>query len=384
MTPLFVYSRDPMADLDRDRGRWFAEHGPAAFQRFVAEARRHAEVAALELGLEARTVDDRLGPRWNANATLALALASGAELFAAGASIARTRAWSRTIATAECVERLGYALARQRALPTSILEGQRPRSARLPDSSNGCSLHSSAVRAVYGAICELLERDAVLANWYSDAPLPARPISASHLLERQARLLAARGWDVREHHWVHDILGAHCVAISLVRRMPRHSQWNFFLGSAARIGYASAVESAFAEALRQFRAYQAEFRVDTTSRIARDEFDSPLARTVLFQRPRFVRDFLARLGNPATTSMRSARVSMVELVRRSFAALPTLQLARLPVPASFANHVYCVQASCGELQNLDWRRVPRYNARRIESRHGTARSKFCSIPHPLG
>jgi hypothetical protein len=373
-----------MADLDRDRGRWFAEHGPAAFQRFVAEARRHAEVAELELGSESRTFDDRLGPRWNANAALAIALVNGVDMFAAGASITSTRAWSRTIAIAECVERLGYALARQRALPTSILEVERPRSARLPDSSNGCCLHSSAVRAVYGAICELLERDALLANWYSDAPLPARPVSASHLLEHQARVLAARGWDVREHHWVHDILGAHCVAISLVRRTPRHSQWNFFLGSAARIAYHTAVESAFAEALRQFRAYQAEFRVDTTSRIAYDHLDSPLARTVLFQRPRFVRTFLARLGNPATVSTRSTRVSMVDLVRRSFVVLPTLQLSRLPVPASFANHVYCVQASCEELQNLDWRRVPRYNARRIRSRHGTARSNFCSIPHPLG
>jgi hypothetical protein len=373
-----------MADLDRDRGRWFADHGPAAFQRFVAEARRHAEVATLELESESRTVEDRLGPRWNANAALAIALVNGVEMFAAGASIASTRAWSRTVAIAECVERLGYALARQRALPSSILEVERPRPARLPDSSNGCSLHSSAIRAVYGAICELLERDALLANWYSDVPLPARPISAPHPLERQARLLAVRGWDAREHHWVHDILGAHCVAISLVRRTPRHSQWNFFLGSAARIEYHEATECAFAEALRQFRAYQGEFRVDTTSRIAYDRLDSPVARTVLFQRPRFVRTFLARLGDPPTSSTRSMRVSMVELVRRSFVALPTLRLSRLPVPASLANHVYCVQGSCDELQNLDWRRVPRYNARRIGSRHGTGRSKFCTIPHPLG
>jgi hypothetical protein len=372
-----------MADLDRDRAGWFAEHGPAAFQRFVAEARRHAAVAALELESASRTVDDRLGPRWNANATLAIALANGVEMFAAGASIAGTRAWSRTVAIAECVERLGYALARQRALPSSILDVEQP-CARLPDSSNGCSLHGSAVRAVYGAICELLERDALLSNWYSNVPLPARSIAASHLLEREAQLLAEHGWDAREHHWVHDILGVHCVAISLVRRTPRHSQWNFFLGSAARIEYRQAMASAFAEALRQFRAYQAEFRVDTTSRIAYDRLDSPLARTVLFQRPRFVRAFLARLGDPAPPSMRSTRGSMVEMVRRSFVALPTLQLSRLPVPASFANHVYCVQASCGELQNLDWRRVPRYNARRIRARHGTARRNFCSIPHPLG
>lgn len=373
-----------MVDLRRDRRRWFAEHGPAAFQRFVAEVRRNAAVAGVELTSAARAVDDRLGPRWNANAAVAVALVNGVEVFASGASIAGTRAWSRTIAIAECMERLGYALARQHALPTSILDVDRPRSARLPDSSNGCCFHSSAVHAVCGAICELLERDALLANWYSDAPLPARTIAAPHPLERPAQLLAVRGWDVREHHWVHDLLGAHCVAISLVRRTPRDSQWNFFLGSAARIGYREAVASAFAEALRQFRAYQAEFRVDTTSRVAYDALGSPLARTLLYQRPRFVRTFLARLGNPATIAMRSTRASMMDLVRRSIVALPTLRLSRLPVPASLANHVYCVQASCEELQNLDWRRVPRYNARRIRSRHGTAPSELCTVPHPLG
>jgi hypothetical protein len=252
------------------------------------------------------------------------------------------------------------------------------------NGSNGACFHTSPTAVLKGSICELLERDALLSCWYADARLPVSRIDSSHPLYRASSKLAAVGWELNEHRWLHDKLRAACVAISLIRRRPEQRQWNFFLGGSASPRTSDAVRRAFSEVTRLYRSYHSyPYVVSPSGRIWPALLRSPISRIFLYQRPRYVTLFRDRLaGSTPVLPEDGLRLTDRSFVQMAFGRLPSLTIRPLPVPSSFVDQVYCIKATCSELQDIDWQIPPRYNLERLREVTGTG-GRWSRLPHPM-
>jgi hypothetical protein len=389
---LFELSRDPLADLGREdehtlgAATWFERTGGAALRRFAARLQGHPAVRDVQIADDAHRSRDALGVGFRCSLTLSISLRSGPTLFARGDGQARYATAARWVALAESIERLAMDLDNLAEPIREVMQIEREaRPGKI--NSNGASFHSSATQVVKGAICELLERDALLSRWYAGATLPVTVITAEHPLHLPAKRLAEQGWDLNENIWVHDKVPAACVSLALVRRRPLHNQWNFFLGGAAAPTCTDARARAFNEATRLFRNFHAEsFGVDTSCRVRPSFLRTPLSRLFLYQRPWFIAKYRERLvpdsiGNDAAAQIHA--MSDTTFVRTALTRLGTLQIVRLPLPSPFAPHTYCIKATCPELQDLDWGIPPSVNRGRLRGLFGLRRATPRTLPHPI-
>jgi hypothetical protein len=392
--PLFELSRNPIDHFGRERREralsagWFDRAGLPALRRFAGRLERHPGVRTARLAVSARRSRDAIGAVGaviHYAVQLRVGFRSGRALEGRGNSQALHGPAARRVALAESIERLAmdvHNLAGTEGVP--LVVDREPGAGRI--NSNGASFHSSATQALKGAICELAERDALLARWYAGVALPVTEIAARHPLRAPALQLAEQGWELHEHVWVHDKVDAVCVTMALVRLRPLRDHWNFFLGGAARPSLRAARAKAFDESIRLFRSFHtAPWVVDTSCALRPSLLRTPLSRLVLYQRPRFIAKYRARLVRGADRVAEDAgrAVSDEAFVARALAQLPSLRIVRLPLPSPFAAHAYCIKAVCPELQDLDWEIPPRGNPDRLRALFGADATQLSRLPHPI-
>ena len=380
-SPLLIRGRDPLAALlaeqdDSASAEWFARSGLSALRRFVQSLAARREVKSAKL----TAATARRGGTHVHDLHLEFVVRPGRKLVAHGSGAAPTPLDAKLAALGELFERMAF---QSQWLLEYGLVGRAVQSA----SSNGACFHTSAARVLRGAICELLERDAFLTNWYSDRPLPVTRIEVLHPLFSVGERLAAEGWELFEHHWPHDLLPAHCVSIALVRREHLADGWNLFVGGGSAPSYDAARARALAEAEWLRGAWPGMFeQVDTSGgRAPNSKLRSVTARTIAFQRRYYVDRYRARLAKPtAQVSVPDSPLSDRSFVVECLRQMPSLRFESLPLPIALVPHAYCVQAGSAQLQNIDWELPASYNERRIRQKYGTKRGSFCLVPHPIG
>jgi ribosomal protein S12 methylthiotransferase accessory factor YcaO-like protein len=361
----FAYSRNPIDSLKAaDDPRWFERHAPRAEQELVRTLSSHPDVERVELHHTDRARRDALGRYATSLCQLELVFRDQPPITASGSGHAGERPRARVIAFAELLERLALRI-------HGRADGENW-------SSNGACFHSSALAALKGAVCELLERDAFLTSWYAGRALPATD-ATSALATRFART----GWRLREHAWKHDKVDAACVYLSAIRRQPRADGWNFFLGCGAAPSHREAVAKATNELLRMFRTFQADYdRLDHSARVTPEALANTLSRLVIYQQPAYIRE-LERM-----TSARARRFAVRPRSDRAFVVhclreLADLRIVPLPVPIQLHEHVFCIKAASAQLQDIDWAIPPQFNLARIRERYRTRRDRLNSFPHPI-
>jgi ribosomal protein S12 methylthiotransferase accessory factor YcaO len=376
---LFDYSRNPVDSLlaqTTDDPRWFVANAWTSMKGLVRGLEAHPDVERCELETLEHTTHDELGAYATFHYKLHLTFRGTEPFTSTGSGHSRDRELARVIALAELFERLSISM-HVFGFATRTRIGAATQPIVVDWSSNGASFHSSAVAALKGALCELLERDAFLTHWYAGRPLPCRdPDNA--LAARFARA----GWKLREHSFRHDKVEAACVYLSVIREQPIADGWNFFLGCGAAPTYREATTKATNELLRMFRTWQAAYDVlDQSAQVSAEILANVLSRLVVYQRPEYIREFermtSARSRAPQPIKSRTDREFVVDCMR----ALGDVRVVPLPVPQNLHAHVYSVKAGSAQLQNVDWSTPPQYNVARIRERYGTR--KLNAFPHPI-
>ena len=382
---VFAYSRNPLEIVlsgARDDPRWFERHGVAATRRFLRSLRAHPDVKRADLSISEQTSRDAFGRYASFHLKLALAIRDHAPFTVDGSGHASDRSMARVIAFAELLERVAIDV-NFGVHGTRLARMTRP---AVGDwGSNGACFHSSAVRVVKGALCELLERDAFLTSWYAGRALPHAAITRGHPLFALATRLDRAGWRLTEHAWAHDKVDAACVYLSAIRKSPVADGWNFFLGGGAAPTRREAIAKAATELLRMFRTWQGAYQVvDHTGRASRKILANVVSRLLVYQRPAYVREFERMTSARPRSSNRVLRprpdrTFIVDCMR----ALGDVRIVSLPVPAALHDRVYCIKALSQQLQNLDWGIPPGFNVDRIAGLYGTRPTGLNRFPHPI-
>jgi len=379
--PLFAYSRNPIDSLlanAADEPRWFLGHAGAAQTELVRGLRNHPEVERVKLVTTGHARRDALGTYATAMVQLELVFRGQPPITASGSGHAGDRARAHVVAFAELLERLSVRIHARMPAGMPVIKPLV-----VDWSSNGACFHSSALAALKGAVCELLERDAFLTSWYAGRAMPTADVGRGHPLSALATRLARAGWRLREHAWKHDKVDAACVYLSALRTEPRADGWNFFLGCGAAPSHREAAAKAASELLRMFRTWQADYdRLDHSPPVTPDALANVLSRLVIYQRPDYIRE-LERM-----TSARARRFTLPARSDREFIVhcmrdLGDLRIVPLPVPIQIHDHVFCIKAASEQLQNLDWATPPQFNLARIRERYGTRSRALNRFPHPI-
>ena len=386
--PLFRFSRNPAEALfsapeHKDPGAGFARHGFATLDRFLRTLATLRQVEYTDLRTDPRNFNDAGGRDFTCTVTIDIKFTRLPLIQSSGYGYATSAREAKLIALAESLERLGLSLQGWHDPPVRARSGTAFESFAATDNSNGACFHTSPLKALKGAFCELLERDAFLAAWYSDRRLPVSRICRGHRLYPWARRFAAEGWDLREHAWLHDRVRAVFVGLSLTRTVPATDQWNFFFGSGAAPGAHEAQDKALREVLKT-RRHCSRWTVGTSGRVAAAQLRSLESRRILYQRPAFVRKFTERFAlRPRPAIDARGALSDREFVAQCFRNISSAKVIPLLLPSPFRDTAFCVQVVCDELQGLDWQIPPRYNFARIRALYRTPARSICRLPHPL-
>jgi hypothetical protein len=386
--PFFRFSRSPAEALLSGRvpeepGAQLARHGFGTLARFLRSLATSSRVEYTDLRTDPRRFDDAGTTEFTCTVTIEIKFKRLPLIQSSGYGYGWLAREASLIALAESLERLGFRLRgwHDSALPASggpVLE-----TFAATDNTNGACFHTSPLAALKGAFCEVLERDAFLAAWYSGRRLPVSRISRDHRLYPWAHRFAGDGWELREHCWSHDRVPAVVVGLSLTRRAPAEDQWNFFFGSGAAPGADEARDKALRELLKSRRQYS-RWGVGTSGRAAPAQLRSVESRRILYQRPAFVRKFEERLAlRPRPTIPARAALSDRDFVAQCFRNMTSAKVVPLLLPSPFRETAFCVQVVCDELQGLDWQVPPRYNLARIRALYRTPPRSLCRLPHPL-
>jgi hypothetical protein len=386
--PFFRFSRSPAEALlsgpdHKEPGAGFARHGFGTLDGFLRGLATLRRVEYTDLRTDPRRFKDAGGTDFTCTVTIDIKFTRLPLIQSSGYGYGASAREARLVALAECLERLGFCLrgwhdSAWRARGGAVLE-----TFAATDNTNGACFHSAPLQALKGAFCELLERDAFLAAWYSGRRLPVTRISRGHRLYPWVRRFAAEGWELREHCWVHDRVPVVFVGLSLTRAAPARDQWNFFFGSAAAPGADEARDKALKEVLKT-RRHCSRWTVGTSGRVAPAQLRSLESRRILYQRPAFVRKFTQRLARrPSAAIHARGGLSDREFVAQCFRNLTSAKVVPLLLPTPFRETAFCVQIVCDELQGLDWHTPPRYNLARIQALYRTPRLALCRLPHPL-
>ena len=361
----------------------FARRGFASLDRFLGDLAKLPQIEHTDLRTESRRHKDAHGTDFTCAITIKIKFKRLPLIQITGYGYGSSAREAKLISLAESLERLGFCLRgwRDSALPATsanLLETYT-----VTGNTNGACFHTSPLKALKGAFCELLERDAFLTTWYSDRRLPVSRISRIHRLYPWLRRFAAEGWDLREHAWLHDRVPAVVVALSLARKEPVEDQWNFFFGSAAAPGAAEAQGKALQEMLKS-RRLSSQWMIGTKGRATPSQLRLINSRRILYQRPAFVRKFTNRLTlNPRAAPHPRPELSDRDFVLQCFRSLTSAKVLPLILPAPFKESAFCLQVVCEELQGLDWQIPPHYNLARIQSLYRTTPRLLCRLPHPL-
>lgn len=382
---VFAYSRNPLEIVlsgARDDPRWFEQHGVAATRRFLRSLRAHPDVKRADLTITEQTRRDAFGSYASFRVKLSLAIRDHAPFTVDGSGHMPDRSIARVIAFAELLERVAIEV-------NFAVHGTRMARMTRPAvgdwGSNGACFHSSAVRVLKGALCELLERDAFLTSWYAGRALPHASIGRGHPLFTLATRLDRAGWRLTEHAWTHDKVDAACVYLSAIRKQPVADGWNFFLGGGAAPTRREAIAKAETEFLRMFRTWQAAYQVvDHAGRASPKILANVVSRLLIYQRPAYIREFERMTSARPRSSNRGLRprsdhAFIVDCMR----ALGDVRIVSLPVPAALRDRVFCIKALSEQLQDLDWRIPPNFNVDRIAGLYGTRRADLNRFPHPI-
>ncbi len=389
----FRFSRSPAEALlfetepsskfkSKETGSGFARHGYGMLDRFLRNLAKLSQVEYTDLQTDPCRFKDASGTDFTCTITIEVKFKRIPLIQSHGYGFAASAREAKIIALAESLERLGFWLRgwhdSSLARDTSVFE-----TFAVTSNTNGACFHSSPLKALKGAFCELLERDALLAAWYSGRLLPVSRISRSHRLYPWVRKFAAEGWELREHCWLHDKVPAVFVGLSLIRKVPARDQWNFFFGSAAAPDADEARDKALKEVLKN-RRYCSHWTVETSDRVVPAQLRSVESRRVLYQSPAFVRKFMERLAvRPGAAIQSRSQLSDRDFVAQCFRKLESAKVVALLLPASFRETAFCVQIVCDELQGLDWEIPPRYNLARLQTLYRTDPRSVSRLPHPL-
>ena len=386
--PYFRFSKSPsealLAQPEANKlAAGLTQGGFVTLHRFLRSLANHRQVEYTNLRADPRRFKDATGTDFTCTVTIEIKFKRRPLIQSSGHGYGASASEAKLIALAESLERLGFCLrgwhdSDSRAPGVTMLE-----TFAATDNTNGCCFHNSPLKALKGAFCELLERDAFLAAWYSGSPLPVTRITQDHQLSSWARGFAAEGWELREHCWVHDRVPAVIVGLSLVRRAPAKDQWNFFFGSGAAPGVKEAQDKALKEMLKG-RRQCSHWTVRTSGRATPAHLRYVLSRRILYQRPAFVRKFIERLAlRPRAAIHDRGGLSDRDFVVQCLAKITSAKVLPLLLPGPFRETAFCVQIVCDELQGIDWQTPPRYNFARIQGLYGTPPRSVCRVPHPL-
>lgn len=387
-TPCFCFSRSPAEALlcePKPAGAppGWGRHGLQTLDTFLRDLATLRQVEYTHLITDPRRFKDAGGTDFTCAVTIEIKFRRLPLIQSSGYGYSASARAAKQIALAESLERLGFCLRGWHDTASRARHGGMFDTFAATDNTNGACFHTSPLQALKGAFCELLERDAFLAAWYSDRPLPVTPISRGHRLYPLARRFAAEDWELREHSWGHDRVPAVCVGLSLTRNAPARDQWNFFFGSGAAPGADEAQDKALNEVLKS-RRHAAGWSVGTSGRATPAELRSVESRRILYQRPAFVRKFTERLAlRPSAPVHIRGQLSDRDFVTQCFRNLRSAKVVPLLLPGPFRDTAFCVQVVCDELQGLDWQIPPRYNVARIQALYRTPTRLLCRLPHPL-
>jgi hypothetical protein len=390
---LFRFSRSPAETLLfatepesksklKETGAGFARNGYEMLKRFLGDLAKLRQVEYTDLRTDPRRYKDAYGTDFTCTITIEIKFKRLPLIQSNGYGYGASARGAKLIALAESLERLGFCLRAWHdsglGRDTSVFE-----KFAVANNTNGACFHSSPLKALKGAFCELLERDAFLAAWYSGRRLPVSRISRSHRLYPWACRFAAEGWELREHCWLHDIVPAVFVGLSLTRKAPARDQWNFFFGSGADLSADEARDKALKEMLKN-RRYCSRWMVGTSDRAVSAQLRSVESRRVLYQSPAFVRKFTERLTlQPSAAIQSRSEFSDRDFVAQCFRKIASAKVVPLLLPGPFRETAFCVQIVCDELQGLDWEIPPRYNLARLKALYRTATRSVSRLPHPL-
>jgi hypothetical protein len=387
-SPFFRFSRSPAEVLfsapeHKDSRAGFARHGFRTLDRFLRDLAKLRQVEYTDLLIDPRRFKDAAGTDFTCTVTIEIKFKRLPLIQSSGYGFGASAREAKLIALAESLERLGFCLRGWHDSTLPARSGTVLETFAATDNTNGACFHVSPLKALKGAFCELLERDAFLAAWYSGRRLPVSRISRGHRLYPLACRFAAEGWELREHCWLHDRVPAVFVGLSLTRRVPAKDQWNFFFGSGAAPGADEAQNKALKEILKSHR-HCSLWTVGTSGRVASAQLRSVESRRILYQRPAFVRKFTERLALRPRNAIHARReLSDRDFVAQCFRKFTSAKVVPLLLPSPFRETAFCVQVVCDELQGLDWQTPPRYNLTRIRSLYRTPPRSFCQLPHPL-
>jgi len=388
VAPCFRFSRNPAEallfgpDPTGSEAGW-VQRGFATLGKFLRDLTTLRQVEYTDLRIDPRRFQDSGGTDFTCAISIDIKFKRLPLIRASGYGYGSSAGDAKLVALAESLERLGFCLRgwHDSALPprgSTVIE-----TFVATDNTNGACFHTSPLKALKGAFCELLERDAFLTAWYSGCRLPVSDIARDHRLYRWVRRFAVDGWTLREHCWIHDKLPAVYVGLSLMRMAPARNHWNFFLGSGAAPGVGEAQDKALKEMLKS-RRLCSRWTVGTSGRVTPAQLRSVESRRLLYQRPAFVHKFTERLAiRPSAAVDIRSRLSDRDFVARCFEAIASAKVVPLLLPSSFRDSAFCVQIVCDELQGLDWQIPPRYNLARIQSLYRTPPGSLCRLPHPL-
>lgn len=361
----------------RDDQRWFAQHAEPTLLRFLRELHRQGLARVPRFTKNVARRQTPLGPWVFALSHLVLDLDGHSPIAVTGEGQDPKRATASVISNAELIERLSFLL----HVRSSRLLGTVPR----PPSTNGACLHTSPEDTIRGAVCELLERDAFLSNWYSAHSLPETRLEAGSVLATASRALAKAGWRLRQHLWRHDLAPAYCAMVTLTREPVVAGQWSFFIGGGASYDRDAALRRALREAIfLSTHHQQTAERVDVTEPVSPRLLSEPQSRTLYFQRPEAISTFLGRLRPTAMPTRRLLAPTARAFIDRAFERITDLRLEALPLPAPLADRTFSVQAVSGQLQGLDWRVPAGIHEERVRALYGTRRPALTQYPHPVG
>lgn len=330
----------------------FKRTGPAALVRSLADLSKFFEVERQSI---VTPYDDDFG-----RATLhseAVRLRGDTETRKiVGSGQSRDPGKAAAIAAAETFERLGHYFSNLLRTPS--------RRDCLPTSS-GCSFHTRSWRALFNGICELLERDPILAHWYGAQWLDWYPATRYRPLRTLSAAVESRGGILRVHHHAHAHVVCHSVFITA--HFPHavgHSSASFFCGLGGDPSLDVALTQAATELVRFVRIYFG-VETDVLDRLASLRPGSAFARMWMYQIPENQGMYLDRCreagGPPPSDVWRGSRRRWtLESLSKTHHDVESL-----PIPPLAARLGTAVRVTAPNLQQLDYDEQPRVNERRI-------------------
>jgi hypothetical protein len=172
VTPLFRFSRNPAEVLlceakTDNNNHTLARRGFRMLDTFLRDLSTLGQVEYANLKTDPRRVTDAGGPDSIYTVTIEIKFKQLPLIQASGYGYGASAPEAKLIALAESLERLGFCLRGLHDAASAARGGVVFETLAATDNTNGACFHSSPLQTLKGAFCELLERDAFIAAWYS-------------------------------------------------------------------------------------------------------------------------------------------------------------------------------------------------------------------------